>query len=78
LNAPRAAVNLSTSWLSREILSVVIFAALASVFVLIQWRKMGPFALRNGIAWIATIAGFVLVYSMSRVYLRAKVVLDLE
>jgi anaerobic dimethyl sulfoxide reductase subunit C (anchor subunit) len=69
LNAPRAAANLSTSWLSREILSVVIFAFLAAVFVLIQWRKIGPFALRNGIAWIATTSGVVLVYSMSRVYM---------
>jgi anaerobic dimethyl sulfoxide reductase subunit C (anchor subunit) len=69
LNAPRAAANLSTSWLSREILSVLIFAALAAVFIFFQWRKIGPFALRNGIAWISAVAGVVLVYSMSRVYM---------
>jgi anaerobic dimethyl sulfoxide reductase subunit C (anchor subunit) len=69
LNAPRAVANLSTSWLSREILSVVIFALLAAVFVLIQWRKIGWFALRNGIAWVAAVVGVVLVYSMSRVYM---------
>ena len=52
LNAPRAVTHLATSWLSREILSGVIFAVLAVVFALMQWRKIASFAVRNVIAWV--------------------------
>lgn len=69
LNAPRAVTNLATSWLSREILSTVIFGGLAVVFAFMQWRKLGPFAVRNVIAWLAALVGIVAVYSMSSVYM---------
>ncbi len=68
LNAYRAVANVGTSWLSREILSGVIFAVLGGLFAIMQWRKLGSFALRNVIAWITAIVGLVLVYSMSQVY----------
>jgi anaerobic dimethyl sulfoxide reductase subunit C (anchor subunit) len=68
LNAYRAVANVGTSWLSREILSGVVFAVLGGLFAVMQWRKMGSFALRNVIAWITAIVGLVLVYSMSQVY----------
>ena len=68
LNAYRAVANVGTSWLSREILSGVIFAVLGGLFAIMQWRKIGSFSLRNVIAWITTIVGLVLVYSMSQVY----------
>jgi anaerobic dimethyl sulfoxide reductase subunit C (anchor subunit) len=69
LNAPRAVTHLATSWLSREILSGVIFAVLAAVFAFMQWRKIASFAVRNVIAWIAAIVGLVLVYVESHVYM---------
>lgn len=69
LNAPRAIANLDTSWLSREILSTVLFVLLGGVFALMQWRKISTFAVRNVIAWIATLVGLVLVYSMSQIYM---------
>lgn len=69
LNAPRAVANLGSSWLSREIFFSVLFAAAGAVFAFMQWRKIGTFAVRNAIAWIAAIIGLVLVYSMAQVYM---------
>lgn len=69
LRAPTAVTNLATSWLSREILSGVVFAVLGAAFAIMQWFKVGTFAVRNLIAWLAAIAGLVLVYCMSRVYM---------
>lgn len=69
LNAPRAVTHLATSWLSREILSGVVFAVLAVVFAFMQWRKIASFAVRNVIAWVAAIVGLVMVYIESHVYM---------
>jgi anaerobic dimethyl sulfoxide reductase subunit C (anchor subunit) len=69
LNAPRAVTNLDTSWLSREILFSVLFVLLGGVFALMQWRKVASFAVRNVIAWIATLVGLAAVYSMSQIYM---------
>lgn len=69
LNAPRAVVNLGTSWLSREILFSVLFAIFGGVFALMQWFKIASFQVRQIIAWIAALIGLVLVYSMSMVYM---------
>lgn len=69
LNAYLAISNLGTSWLSREILSGVAFAALGGLFAFLQWRNIGSFPLRNVLAWLAALAGLGLVYAMSRVYM---------
>lgn len=69
VNAYRAITNLGTSWLSREILFGVIFALLATAFAFMQWRKIGSFAARNIVAWLAALAGLMLVYSMASVYM---------
>lgn len=69
LNAPRAAANFGTSWLSREILLVVIFAVLGGVFALMQWRKIASTTVRNIVAVIAAVVGLGLVYSMAKVYM---------
>jgi anaerobic dimethyl sulfoxide reductase subunit C (anchor subunit) len=68
LNAPQAVANLGSSWLSREILSSVLFVLVGGVFALMQWRKVASFTVRNVLAWVAALLGLVLVYSMSRVY----------
>lgn len=67
--AYRAANNIATSWLSREIVFGVAFAALGGLFAIMQWRKIGSFALRNVIALVTAAVGLALVYSMSNVYL---------
>lgn len=68
LNAPRAIVNLGTSWLSREILSGVLFAGVGFLFAIMQWRKIGSVSLRNVVALVAAALGVVLIYSMAMVY----------
>ncbi|MGB9669390.1 MAG: dimethyl sulfoxide reductase anchor subunit family protein [Anaerolineales bacterium] len=67
--AYRAVTNINTSWLSREILSGVLFAFFGAVFTFLQWRKIGSFSSRNIVAWIAVLIGLALLYCMSRVYL---------
>jgi len=69
LNAWRAVGNLGTSWLSREIASGVVFAALGGLFAVMQWRKLGSFQLRNLVAVAAGVVGLFLVYAMSMVYM---------
>lgn len=69
INAPHAITNLATSWLSREIVFDLTFAALALIFAFMQWRKVGSFAIRNIIAWIAAIEGLALIYVMSNAYM---------
>jgi anaerobic dimethyl sulfoxide reductase subunit C (anchor subunit) len=69
LNAYKAVTNLGSSWLSREILCGVLFAVVGFAFALMQWRKIGSFALRNAVAWIASAIGVVLVFSMAMVYM---------
>lgn len=69
LAAYRAVSNLATSWLSREILSGVLFAAFGGLFAIMQWRKIASFAVRNAIALIAAVLGIALVFSMSQVYM---------
>ena len=69
LSAPRAVTNFATSWLSREVLSGVIFAVLGALFAALQWFKLGPQILRMVVAWLAALVGIVLVYCMSRVYM---------
>jgi anaerobic dimethyl sulfoxide reductase subunit C (anchor subunit) len=69
LNAPRAVVNLGSSWLSREIFFGALFAITGAIFALLQWRKIGSPMLRTIIAWIAALLGLVFVYSMVMVYM---------
>ena len=71
INAPRAILNMGTSWLSREIFCTVAFSLLAVVFAFMQWRKIGSFTVRNIIAWVAAVLGVVLVFSMSKIYMIA-------
>lgn len=68
-NAPRAVTNFVTSWLSREILSGVVFAVLGIIFAAMQWFKLGSFALRRVIAWITAVVGVALVYTMAQIYM---------
>jgi anaerobic dimethyl sulfoxide reductase subunit C len=71
-NAPNAISNLATSWLSREILFVLLFSGLGALFAVMQWRKIGSASLRNMVAWLAALVGLGLVWSMSHVYMLAS------
>ncbi|MBN2431594.1 MAG: dimethyl sulfoxide reductase anchor subunit [Acidobacteria bacterium] len=72
-HALNAVNNIGSSWLSREIVSFSLFAAVGGVFALLQWRRLGPPAVRRILAWTAAGLGLVLVYAMARVYLLRSV-----
>jgi len=67
-NAFRAVSNLGTSWLSREILFTVLFVGVGAVFAVMQWRKIGSFRMRQGVALVAAALGIAVVFSMSNIY----------
>ncbi|GJM42577.1 MAG: dimethyl sulfoxide reductase subunit C [Ardenticatenaceae bacterium] len=69
LNAYKAVANIGSSWLSMEILAGVLFAAFGALFALVQWRKIGSFAMRRGVALLAALVGLWLVFSMAQVYM---------
>lgn len=73
LNAYRAVANLDTSWLSREILSGILFALSGGLFAVMQWRKMGSETVRTVIAWVAALIGLFFVFAMSNVYMMETV-----
>jgi anaerobic dimethyl sulfoxide reductase subunit C (anchor subunit) len=69
MNAPRAIMNVGTSWLSREVLFGILFTGAGGLFAIMQWRKISSFAVRNVIAWVAALLGVGLVFSMSQIYM---------
>src|SRR5664279_5450432 len=72
LGTPIRAVNalghLGTSWLSREILFGLLFAAIGGAFALSQWFKWLTPVLRQALAGLAALVGLALVWSMTMVY----------
>lgn len=67
-NAPRAISNFGSSWLSREIVLAMLFAAGGAAFAFMQWRKISTPQIRNGVALVVAAIGLVLVYAMSQIY----------
>jgi anaerobic dimethyl sulfoxide reductase subunit C len=67
-NAWRALGNLRTSWLSREILLLTLFAGGWAVVAGMHRVGAGPASARLGLAAVVSVAGAGLVYSMARVY----------
>ena len=68
LNAPRAIMNFSNSWLSREITFGILFAGAGGLFAIMQWRKISSFTVRNVIAWVAVLFGLAHIFSMAQIY----------
>lgn len=69
VNAPRAFANLGSSWLSWEVLLLVVFIVLGGVFAIMQWRKVSTPSIRNVIAIVAAVVGLALVFAMAMVYM---------
>lgn len=59
-----------TSWLSREIIFGIGFAALGFLFALLQWCKWGSARLRQVLAAVTAIVGVGLIVVMSMIYYR--------
>lgn len=68
LNALLTMSNLSSSWLSREILFTLLFAGAWLVSLVLEMRGVGSHGLRNGWAAVAGLLGLSLVYVMSMIY----------
>ena len=72
LGTPIRAINalghLGTSWLSREILFGLLFAALGGAFALCQWFRWLTPLLRQVLAGGAALVGLALIWSMTMVY----------
>ncbi len=64
-----AVPNLGTSWMSREVVSSVVFAVLVALFALLEWRKIASEGLRLLVAWLAALVGLFLLVCMSMTYM---------
>ena len=73
LGTPIRAINalrhLDSSWLSREILFGLLFAAIGGAFAFTQWFKWFTPRLRQALAGLAAVIGLALIWSMTMVYL---------
>ncbi|MDX9990827.1 MAG: DmsC/YnfH family molybdoenzyme membrane anchor subunit [Anaerolineales bacterium] len=69
LNITRAVPNLGSSWLSREVIIVVIFVILAGIYTVMQWRKISSDSVRTVIGWVAAAVGLFQTYAMAQVYM---------
>ncbi|WP_296140038.1 DmsC/YnfH family molybdoenzyme membrane anchor subunit [uncultured Tessaracoccus sp.] len=68
LRAANALRHLGTSWLSREILLGLLFAAFGFLFAVLQWRKLGSHRVRQVVALVTAALGVGLVACISQVY----------
>src|SRR5690625_825941 len=60
--------NVGSSWLSREIVFGMAFAALGFGFALMQWFKVSTIRIRQLVAAATALVGIALIWSMSQIY----------
>ena len=65
--------NLESSWLSREILFVLLFITFLSAYYLLEIVSLSNHQLRVILILLASILGIAVVYSMSRIYMVATI-----
>jgi anaerobic dimethyl sulfoxide reductase subunit C (anchor subunit) len=64
----RAIANLHASWLSREVLFALLFAAGTLLFAVLQWLGWGASVARSVLAGTVALLGLALLVSMTRAY----------
>ncbi len=69
LQAARAVVNFSSSWLSREIVFGSLFAALLGALAALELRAGGSPRARRWLTPLAALAGLTFLYSQTAIYL---------
>jgi DMSO reductase anchor subunit len=67
--APNALSNVKTSWLSREILSDLVFLACLATLWILAARGDDEGTLRTILISVGASAGFLLLFAMSRIYM---------
>jgi anaerobic dimethyl sulfoxide reductase subunit C (anchor subunit) len=74
VKAYRTLVNLGRSWLSREILSLLFFAAAVAALTILEWRAAGGPALGSRILFIlGGLAAVLFLATMSKLYMLPSV-----
>lgn len=69
LNIVKAVPNLTSSWLSREVVISVVFTVLAVLYTFMYWRKVGSEQAKTILGWITALVGIFQVYGMGMVYM---------
>jgi len=64
-----AVPNLSTSWMSREVVTSVTFMILSALLAFFTWRKTGTESLRMILGWVSVLVGLFLLVAMSLTYM---------
>ncbi len=64
-----AALNLRSSWLSREVVFTISFMGAVGSLSYLQWFVRGYPRLKTSLGWMGIIAGSLSVYCMSAIYL---------
>lgn len=68
VNAMKTLSNLNNSWLSREILFVIIYAGLLSVVTALQFKFPSTVRSYKWLLDLSSLCGLLLVYIMTRIY----------
>lgn len=64
-----AVPNLSTSWMSREVVATVVFMGFTALLAFLTWRKLGTESLRTALAWLSVLIGLGVLVAMSSTYM---------
>lgn len=64
----RTVANLSSSWLSREVLFALLFAGATVLLGAMQWFDLGISVLRSMVGGVAALLGLLLIVSMAKAY----------
>ncbi|ADI67340.1 MULTISPECIES: dimethyl sulfoxide reductase anchor subunit family protein [Mobiluncus] len=73
-HAPFTLLHVGSSWLSRELLSGVLFGGFGFVFAACQWNKWLTRTLRDALAVLTALSGLALLAAMSGVYCTVKTI----
>lgn len=73
-HAPFTLLHVGSSWLSRELLSGVLFGGFGFVFAACQWNKWLTRTLRDVLAVLTALSGLALLAAMSGVYCTVKTI----
>ena len=73
-HAPFTLLHVGSSWLSRELLSGVLFGGFGFVFAACQWNKWLSRTVRDVLAVLTALSGLALLTSMSGVYCTVRTI----
>lgn len=68
LRAYNALLHADSSWLSREIITGIVFLGLGAAFAVTEWFKLFSYRLRQALAAVTAVVGLFLVFCISQVY----------